>query len=455
MTLKLYNTLTRKKETFKPIKAGEVGFYGCGPTVYWYQHIGNLRRYIIEDILYRALLMNKYKVKHVINVTDVGHLTSDADEGEDKVEKAAAKERKTAKDITQHYFNAFLEDLKKVNFTGPDKWTWATDYIQEQIGLVKTLEEKGYVYKTSDGIYFDTSKFKDYSKFAKLNIKGLEAGKRVDVGEKKNPTDFALWKFSQPEEKRQQEWDSPWGKGFPGWHVECSAMSLKELGKQFDIHTGGIDHIPVHHTNEIAQTECATGKHPWVNYWVHANHLVLKEGKMSKSSGVIIRISDLEKKGYSPLAFRYLCLLTHYRKKIEFDFRILDSAQTTYTRLENTISEFQDDGKINKEYLQQFEDAINDDLNTPNALQVLQNFVKDKDAKGKVQTIAKFDEVLGLDLLKKEEIEVPKEVQDLVKQREQARKDKDFKTSDELRDKINKLGFSVADTDNGSVVGKK
>jgi len=350
MSLKLYNTLTRKKEIFKPIKKWQVGIYGCGPTVYWYQHIGNLRRYIFEDILIRTILFNKYKINHIINVTDVGHLTSDADEGEDKVEKAAKREGKTAKEITNYYFGVFKGDLKKLNFTEPDKWTWATEHIKEQIELLKILEKKGFIYKTSDGIYFDTSKFKGYEKFARLNVEGLQAGKRISVGEKKNKTDFALWKFSEKPGVRRQEWDSPWGVGFPGWHIECSAMSSKYLGKQYDIHTGGIDHINVHHTNEIAQSESAFSKKPWVKYWLHCNHLVLKKGKMSKSSGEIVRLKNLEEKGYSPTEFRYLCLLTHYRKKIEFDFKMMDAAQQAYQRLKNIIASLDDDKKENKKY---------------------------------------------------------------------------------------------------------
>jgi cysteinyl-tRNA synthetase len=283
--LKLFNTLTRKKENFKPIKPGEVGMYSCGPTVYWYQHIGNMRAYIFADSLKRVLEYNNLKVKHIINITDVGHLTSDSDSGEDKMEKAAAKENKSAKEIADHYFKAFEKDLDKLNIIYPSKWTKATEYIKEQIDLIKKLEDKGYTYKTSDGIYYDTSKFKNYVNLAKLNKEGLQAGKRIGMGEKKNNTDFALWKFSQEEGKRQQEWKSPWGIGFPGWHIECSAMSMKYLGEHFDIHTGGEDHIPIHHTNEIAQSEGATGK-KFVNYWMHVAFLVNNEGeKVSKSKG--------------------------------------------------------------------------------------------------------------------------------------------------------------------------
>ncbi|MCK4552781.1 cysteine--tRNA ligase [Candidatus Pacearchaeota archaeon] len=468
--LKLYNTLTRKKELFKPIRKNFVGMYGCGPTVYWYQHIGNIRRYVFEDILKRILLFNNYNVKHIINVTDVGHLTSDADEGEDKIEKAAKKERKTAKEISRHYFDAFKNDLTKLNFTMPDKWTWATEYIGEQIELVKKLEEKGYTYKTSDGIYFDTSKLKDYGKLARLNIKGLKKAKRIKFGGKKNKTDFALWKFSEKPGVRQQEWNSPWGVGFPGWHIECSAMSIKELGEQFDIHTGGIDHIPVHHTNEIAQSESATGKKPWVNYWLHSNHLILEKGKMSKSSGDILTLSELERKRFKPLEFKYLCLLTHYKKKLIFSEKKLSSAKNAYQRLKNIILELKEDKKhhrrtpknfrkkflqgANKEYLKEFETAINDDLNTPRALQVLWKLVRDEKAVGKIQTIKKMDEVFGLDLLKKEKIKIPDDVKKLVKEREDARKKRDFKKADELRNKIKKLGFSVEDVGGGSKIKK-
>jgi len=471
MVLKLYNTLTRKKEVFKPLKKGSVGLYGCGPTVYWYQHIGNLRRAVFEDILYRALIYNRYKVKHIMNVTDVGHLTNDSDDGEDKVENAAKKEGKTAKQITKHYFNAFQEDLKKINFTQPDKWTWASEHIKDQIELIKDLEKKGFTYKTSDGIYFDSSKLKDYGRLARLNIEGLQAGKRIGLGEKKNKTDFALWKFSG-NEKRLQEWDSPWETGFPGWHVECSAMSMKYLGKQFDIHTGGVDNMNPHHVNEIAQSENSFGKKPWVKYWLHNNHLNLKEGKMSKSSGKIIRLKDLEEKGYSPLVFRYFLLTSHYRKRTDFTFSLMDGAKVSYQRLKNIISEIKEDKgksktstlskqfkdsstKGNKKYLKEFVEAINDDLNTPNALQVLWKLVRDEAATGKIKTIKKMDEVLGLDLLNKEKLDIPEKVSKLIKEREKARKDKDWAKSDELRDKINKEGYVVDDTKEGTKVNLK
>jgi cysteinyl-tRNA synthetase len=455
MPLKLYNTLTRKKEIFKPIERGKAGIYGCGPTVYWYQHIGNMRRYIFEDDLIRTLEYFGYKIKHIINITDVGHLTSDADEGEDKVEKAAKKEGKKAEEITKQYFEAFKEDLFKLNIKEPDKWTWATKHIDEQINLVKELEKKDFTYRTHDGIYFDTSKLKNYGKLAKLDVQGLKAGKRIGLGDKKNKTDFALWKFSERPGERQQEWNSPWGVGFPGWHIECSAMSMKYLGKQFDIHTGGIDHIPVHHTNEIAQSEAATGKKPWVKYWMHSHHLNLKEGKMSKSSGQILRLKNLEEKGFSPMEFKYLCLLTHYRKRIEFDFNLMTSAQQAYQHLKNIISGIKDDKKINQKYLEEFEKAMNDDLNTPKALQVLWKLARDGKAEGKMQAIKKMEEVFGLNLLKKENVEMPDEVKNLFDEREKAREEKNWKKSDEIRDKIKSYGFIVEDTSEGQKVRRE
>ena len=454
MGLNLYNTLTRKKEIFKPIKKGEVKIYVCGPTVYWYQHIGNLRTYIFSDILKKVILYNNFKVKQVMNITDVGHLTSDADEGEDKLEKAAKKQGKKAKDIAKYYFKIFKQDLEKLNISEPDMWAWATKHISDQIKLIKLLEAKGYTYKTSDGIYFDTSKLRDYGKLALLNKEGLQQGKRVAIGEKKTKTDFALWKFSSKGEKRQQEWNSPWGVGFPGWHIECSAMSSKYFGKQFDIHTGGVDHIPIHHTNEIAQSEAAFGKKPWVKYWLHGEFLTFQKTKMSKSSGKILTISELEKKEFSALDYRYFCLTTHYRKRLIFSEKNLNSAKTTLKKLKNLISKIKDDKKTNKKYLQDFEKAMNDDLNTPKALQVLWKLVRDKKAPGKINTIKEMDKVFSLDLLKQEKIKIPKQVQELAKQRQAARKNKDYKKADELRYRIKGLGFEIQDTSEGQFLRK-
>jgi len=455
MDLKLYNTLSRKKESFKPLKKGYVGIYSCGPTVYWFQHIGNLRSYISWDLLKRVLEFNNIKVKHVINVTDVGHLTSDADTGEDKIERAAKKQGKKAKDIAEFYFKAFKDDLQKINVLMPDVWPKASEHIKEQIDLIKILEKKGFTYQTSDGIYFDTSKLKDYGKLARLNLKELKAGKRIALKEKKNKTDFALWKFSEEKGKRQQEWNSPWGIGYPGWHLECSTMSVKYLGKQFDIHTGGQEHIPVHHTNEIAQSEAAYGKKPWVKYWLHGAWLLFKGEKMSKSKGGIYRITELEKKGFDALSFRYLCLTTHYRKPLSFDLDKLKAAQNSYSRLKNLISEIKDDKRQNSKYIKEFQKAINDNMNIPEALQVLWKLVRDEKAIGKINTIKEMDKVFGLNLLKTKKVKIPEQIKKLVKQRETARKNKNWKKADDLREKINKEGYIIEDGKKGVIVKKK
>lgn len=460
--IKLYNTLTRKKETFKPIKNGEVGMYSCGPTVYWYQHIGNLRTYIFVDLLRRMLLYNGLKVKSIINVTDVGHLTSDADDGEDKMEKAAAKEGKSAHEIAKHYFDVFHEDLQKLNINEPTKWTKATEHIKEQIELVKILEKKGYTYKTSDGIYFDTIKFKDYGKLSRLKKEGLKAGKRVAFGEKKNSTDFALWKFSQKSDLRQQEWESPWGTGFPGWHIECSAMSMKYLGEHFDIHTGGQEHIQVHHSNEIAQSECATGKH-FVNYWLHTAWLINKDGeKISKSSGGLYTLSELEKLGYLPVTFRYFCLLAQYRKPLVFTLENLDAAKNAFDRLKRKIIELKKEehkgADKTKEYESSFEKAINDDLNMPLAMQVFWKALDDFDfdSKKKLKLLKKFDEVLGLDVknMSEEKIKVDKEITDLVNEREKLRKAKLWEDADLFRQRIKEKGYNIVDTAEGPKLEK-
>lgn len=456
--LRLYNTLTRKKEIFKPIKDKEVGLYSCGPTVYSYQHIGNLRSYIFVDILKRVLEYDGYRVKHVMNITDVGHLTSDADTGEDKVEKAAKKSGKKASEITNYYWKIFKQDFKKLNIDEPDIWAKATEHIKEQIDMIKTLEKKGYTYRTSDGIYFDTSKLKDYGKLAPKHKQKLKAGKRIGLGEKKNITDFALWKFSpstsSEQAKRQQEWKSPWGIGFPGWHIECSAMSSKYLGKQFDIHTGGEEHISLHHTNEIAQSEATFGKKPWVKYWLHARWLLFKGEKMAKSKGQTYTLSELEKNGFNPLSFRYFTLTAHYRKHLNFTINNLKKAQQSYLRIKDILSELKNDNKINKIYLEKFNQAINDDLNTPVALSILWKLVRDKKAIGKAKTTRIMDKVLGLNLFKKEKLSLLPKIKNLIGQREEARKEKNWKKADELRKKINKYGFQIEDTDAGPKIKK-
>ncbi|MGB9857722.1 MAG: cysteine--tRNA ligase [Dictyoglomaceae bacterium] len=459
MDLYLYNTLTRKKEVFKPINPPFVGMYTCGPTVYNYAHIGNLRTYIFEDILKRVLLYNGYRVKHVMNITDVGHLTSDADEGEDKIELEAKKERKNAWQIAEFYTEAFKRDIKKLNILEPDIWCKATEHIDDFIALIKVLEEKGYTYRTSDGIYFDTSKLPDYGKLAGQDLEGILPGARVEVNpEKKNPWDFALWKFSPKNVKRQMEWDSPWGVGFPGWHIECSAMSTKYLGQPFDIHCGGIDHIPIHHTNEIAQSEAAYDK-PMANYWLHGEFLVLGEKRMGKSEGNFITLSVLEEKGYNPLAYRYFCFTAHYRSPLKFTWFAIDSAQRALNRLYENIKRYpKQDVEFHKEYEEKFHLAINDDLDMPKALSIVWELIRDDTVAPEVKraTLIQFDKVLGLSLDSPPEIkiEVPEEIWNLLEERERARKEKNWELADKIREEIKNKGYIVEDTPQGPRIRK-
>ncbi|MSU75057.1 MAG: cysteine--tRNA ligase [Candidatus Magasanikbacteria bacterium] len=484
--LRLYNTLTRKLEPFETLKKGSVGLYTCGPTVYNYAHIGNLRTYIFEDILKRTLLYNGYKVKHVMNITDVGHLTSDADEGEDKMEKGAAREGKTAWDIAEFYTKAFLHDLKDLNILPADKHPRATDYIKEQIKLVATLEKKGFIYQTSDGVYFDTSKLSDYGKLAGLKKQSLKAGARIDMGEKKHITDFALWKFSSrvspsaregargEREKRQMEWKSPWGVGFPGWHLECSAMSEKFLGQPFDIHCGGIDHIPVHHTNEIAQSEAAYGK-PLANYWLHGEFLVIPGGdKMAKSSENFITLESLKKHDISPLAYRYFCLQTHYRKPLTFSWKALEAAQNGLNHLyaasaslagsivipsEARADEVEDTPRsesLSQSITNQFLTHLNSDLDLPAALALFWQSLKNHSITQK--QLFQFDEVLGLDIkshLKKPIEKISAAAQKFVSERNTARAAKDWPKSDELRKKLEEMGYEIKDTKDGTEITNK
>jgi len=458
--LTLYNTLTRTKETFRPLRTGKVGMYSCGPTVYSDAHIGNLRAFVFADTLKRVLTYNGFAVTHVMNITDVGHLTDDADAGEDKMEKGAKREGVSVWDIAKRYTDAFMRDIKALNIIEPTRWCKATDHIKEQIAQVEVLEKKGYTYETGDGIYFDTSKLDDYGKLARLKAVELQEGIRVDMGGKKHKTDFALWKFSPKEKKRAMEWESPWGTGFPGWHIECSAMSSKYLGKQFDIHTGGIDLIPVHHTNEIAQSECAWGKKPWVKYWLHNEFLVNDKGKMAKSSGEFLTLNALTKKGYAALDYRYFLLTGNYRQQLQFSWEAMDSAKQSRERLMHIIDELREkeessEGDV-KPYEQEFLEAINDDLNTPKALAVLWNVLRDKElgAKEKRTLTEEFDSVLGLKLLEEEQPDIPQEITDLAEKREAARKKKDFTTSDKLRDEIAKRGYRIDDTKDGWKIKK-
>lgn len=454
--LRIYNTLSHQVEKFKPINPPHVGIYSCGPTVYDYQHIGHMRRYVGDDILIRVLKFNGFDVKHVMNITDVGHLTSDADTGEDKMEKGAKKFGKSVWDVAKMFEKQFIDSSRELNIELPKDLMHATDYIKEQIKLIETLEKKGFTYKTNDGIYFDTSKFKNYFKLSRQNPEELKAGARVEVvAEKRNISDFALWKFSPREgsgqAKRQMEWHSPWGTGFPGWHIECSAMSMKALGESFDIHTGGIDHINIHHTNEIAQSEAATGK-PFVNYWVHHNFLTVDGQKMSKSLGNTYTVQDVINKGFDPLALRYLYFQTHYRQEMNFTWEALEAAQNAINRLRKEVASF-DEPKIGcAEFEGNFLEAINEDLNMPKALSIVwEVLASGYPSSAKAETLFKFDQILGLSLkdskrlLQKLEKEIPESVQVLLKQREEFRKEKNYEEADKIRDKIIKMGFKVED----------
>ncbi len=481
--IQLYNTFTRQLENFTPIKKNRVGLYTCGPTVYNFAHIGNLRTYIFEDILKRTLSYNGYKVKHVMNITDVGHLTSDADVGEDKMEKGAAREGKTAWEIAEFYTQTFREDLEELNIIPADKWPRATDHIREQIKLVKRLEKKGFTYRTADGVYFDTSKLADYGKLAGFIKEDLRAGARVDIGDKKNVTDFALWKFSPPLQKRQMEWKSPWGVGFPGWHIECSAMAVKYLGRPFDIHCGGIDLVPVHHTNEIAQSEAAYGK-PLSNLWMHGEFLVIPGGnKMAKSGDNFITLQTLKDKGISPLAYRFFCLQTHYRKPLTFSWEALEGAQAGLNNLykeaanyfghafeydkkgyEKWIKEGQEDRDYAL-FKDQFCKSVNNDLNTPEALKFLWGHLRTSQPQASI-TAAKLEEadkILGLKIMESAKkitehrslTQYPAKVGEIISLRNLARAVKDWTKSDELRKKLEQMGYEVKDTKSGTEIGQR
>ena len=455
----LYNTKGRTKEKFVPLHSDEVRMYHCGPTVYNFAHIGNLRAYVLADTLRRTFEWSGYAVKQVINITDVGHLVSDADDGEDKMQKGAQREGKTAWDIAKFYEAAFKEDLSLLNIkTEGTHFPRATEYIQEQIELVQTLEQKGYTYKISDGIYFDTSKFDRYADFAKLDIKGMQEGARVAVNdEKKNTTDFALWKFSPTNEKRDMEWESPWGIGFPGWHIECSAMSEKLLETPFDIHTGGIDHIPVHHTNEIAQSECAS-EHEYVHYWMHVNFLNIKDGKMAKSGDNFIRLQTLIDRGISPVAYRYWLLTSHYRSAVDFSFEALEASQKALIRLYDTYQALPKDiqGTPNEEVLENIQLSLNDDLNTAQAIAYVWEYVKGDDlGENKKATLDELDEVFGLQFISQKKEVIPEDVIALAEARLLARAQKDWVESDRIREEIEAKGFSIKDTGDQYQIFKK
>ncbi|MDX9893336.1 MAG: cysteine--tRNA ligase [Patescibacteria group bacterium] len=461
--LYLFNTLGRSKQEFKPIFPKTVGLYTCGPTVYNYAHLGNLRTYIFEDILKRVLIYNGYKVKHIENITDVGHLVSDADEGEDKMMKALKREGlkpdgASLLKLAEKYTQAFRRDISLLNISEPNKWTKATDHVKEMIKLIKQIEKNGYTYETEDGIYFDTSKFKNYGQLAGLKNVDLKAGARVEMGTKKNLTDFALWIKAVGENQHHvMQWPSPWGTGFPGWHIECSAMSLKYLGSPFDIHCGGIDHISVHHTNEIAQNEGASGRQS-VNYWCHGEFLVLDSGRMGKSQGNFITLQTLIDKGFEPLAFRYLNLQTHYRQKLTFSWDALEAAQNALFKFWDIISQWPSSkAAVDKDYLAKFLAAINDDLNMPQALALAWEIIKADNLSAviKRQTLLEFDKIFGLNLVQVKPTEIPTEIIKLAQEREEARKNKDWGRSDEFRDLAASQGYLIEDTADGFIIKPK
>jgi cysteinyl-tRNA synthetase len=463
--LTLYNTRTRGKEAFSPLEAGHARVYTCGPTVYAPQHLGNLRSQLFADLLKRALLAERLRVTHVINITDVGHLTDDADAGEDKMERAAAQQGESATQIAVRYTDQWLRDRERIGCQEPEVLCRATDHIAEQIALIEALEQKDYTYRIRDGVYFDTSRFSRYADFARLDLAEQRGDGRVgDVADKRQPADFALWKFADPEgPRRQQEWDSPWGRGFPGWHIECSAMSEKYLGQTFDIHTGGVDHIGVHHTNEIAQSECARDVHPWVNFWMHNEFLDFRGEKMSKSTGNIAVLDDLVASGIAPLAFRYFFLQAHYRQQQTFTDEAIASAATGYDRLLTAAAAVRDakpetDSPRLAEVHERFGAAIRDDLNAPRALAVAWEVARsDALTPGERRAaLCEFDAVLGLDLdravpSRHSEPEQPRDprVDALVEARETARENREFAEADRIRDLLSAEGISIEDTPQG------
>lgn len=469
--LRFHNTLSGETEVFSPITPGTARMYNCGPTVYDYQHIGNLRSYVFADILRRALVLWGYKVNQVINITDVGHLVSDGDEGEDKMEKGLRKHGGSVEDLVNDVTDAYLNDLRELGInTDAIAFPRATQYIGEQIALVRSLEEKGYTYQIEDGVYFDTSRFKEYGKLGHIVLSGLEEGARIGiVSGKRNPADFALWKFSPKGEARLQEWESPWGVGFPGWHLECTAMIFKLLGRQIDIHTGGIDHIPVHHNNEIAQAEAATQKQ-YVRYWLHNDFLTIEGKKVSKSLGNTIYLRNLIERGFNPLSYRYLLLTSHYRSQTNFTWTSLESAQTALTRLYRTFfEELPQSGSPSAAFIAAFTDAIGNDLDTPKAIALMWEMLKDSGftPEEKHGNVLYADRVLGLGLrdgkkrlgdMKSLNVlpasDLPTDVKALVDARQAARDAKDFAESDRLRDELKEKGYSLEDGPDGQIVRK-
>ena len=458
--VKFYNTLTRKKEIFKSLKNKKAGIYSCGPTVYSNQHIGNIYAYLQWDVLVRFLRYLKYQVKWVMNITDVGHMTSDEDAGEDKMEKGAKREGLSVWDIAKKYTNQFLESVDLLNIQRPDTLCRATDHIKEQIDLIRKIEENGFTYQTKTGLVFDTSKFPDYAKFARLNLKKQQAGSRVEIDkEKKQPWDFLLWVTNQPD--HIMRWDSPWGEGFPGWHVECTAMSIKYLGDRFDVHTGGKEHIPVHHTNEVAQAYGAFGKQT-ANYWLHNEWLLIDKIKVSKSLGNVVLVADFLKKGFSPLAFRYLALTSHYKQGLNFTWKALKASQSALNKLQAKLKEFKNSKeKIKRQKIKDFQKKfiayLSDNLNAPKALALVWNLVKDKKVsdKEKYVLLLDFDKVLGLDLGKIKEETIPAALLGLAEQRQKYREQGLWQKADEIREEIKRQGWQVEDTKGGPKIKRR
>ena len=459
MDIYFYNTLTKQKDLFKPIEEGKVKIYSCGPTVYKDATIGNMRTNLLNDTLRRVLKYNGYELKHVMNITDVGHLVSDGDEGEDKMLKSAREEHKSPLEIAEHYTKLFFRDLERLNIETPEVVCKATDHIKEMLEMVQKIMKNGYAYETSTAIYFDVSKLDKYGILSGINLNDQKAGARVDVDpEKRNPYDFALW-IKAPA-NHLMKWDSPWGPSYPGWHIECSAMGQKYLGDQFDIHTGGIDLIPTHHENEIAQNKGACGKNP-AHYWIHGEYLLINGGKMSKSLGNTYLIDDIIARGYSPLAYRLFNYSCHYRGKLNFTWEGIESANTSLIRLrEGYQKHLNGNSDISDEIIadmeNRFHQAINDDMNMPLALSVVWEAVKYPEKSPKIaQLLKKFDTVLGIKIDEVQETKIPQEILDLVEERKQARSDKNWSESDRLRDLIAEKGYIVKDTKDGTEVLKK
>ena len=464
MTVRLYNTMSRTVEDFKPIREGEVGMYCCGPTVYNYAHIGNLRTYVFEDLLHRTLVKAGYRVKHVMNITDVGHLTGDGDDGEGKLAKSARENGRSVWDIAAFYTDAFFRDEEALDIIRPDIVCRATDHIQAMIDIIRRLEEKGHTYISGGNVYFSIDTIDDYGKLARLNLDDLKEGARIEVdSNKRNPKDFVLWFTNSKFKDQVMVWPSPWGTGYPGWHIECSAMSSEYLGDHFDIHCGGIDAIPVHHTNEIAQSEAAFGVKPWVDYWCHGEFLLNDKGKMSKSSGEFLTLSVLVDKGYDPLDYRYFCLTGHYRSQLKFSFESLDQARSARQTLVRKIAQYRKectpaavlDGKT-RGYLDSFYEAMFNDLKAPQALGVLWSMLRDPSLADdqKLAAVLDMDSILGLSLDRVEAVQdevavADSEALELLARRSEAKKAKDWAQADEIRDRLSRMGYKVVDTPSG------